>query len=903
MTGYTKSQLVDKKDIKVHGWCRNFTDGANQMEFVDLVESNGSKYAVGNHSSGYIILMKFNDNYDLEWQTSFDGGESGIDTASGISLAPNGELYISGKTTNVGSGGSDAILIRASAAGRLISTSVFGTNGNEVASSLCIIKSSNTNYIVLSVVSGTSTTFVITNLNGSIVNQYTVNNLVVNRLRVDESYDNIGQFLFAGNDGGVTPIAKFGVGDVGDNPIIKWVRTYSNGVNSSDALDFRNIDSDEYIVIGKQFTSALILKLSVVSNTPTKTWAKTIPSSTFNSLLVDANKEFYAVGYTTSSGIATMGMDDGIIVKFDTSGNIIWQNAFGHDMDERLISCVFDESEENIITVGWSESHSFGRDAILFRFWTGGFGTGLYHLEGNPGVPYIYQKTSLIASADNNSLISVTPLANIDGTLTTTGGVFQLFVGDTYTITNSGTNNYVFNGGNFVNANDPTLTLARGGTYTFVMAYTGTHPFYIKSINIVGTNGAYNEGVTNNGALAGQTLTFTVPINAPDILYYRCSSHSGMGGTINIVDNPALSNGFTQNDYGFLANIYDGSFGPDGLFTFWLGYFDLDLVQQYLNSDIHRQNELSGIKINYTKDIFKFYQVATVGDGTADDGNIFGYDIIEASNGIIWAIGQTSGDISQTNLGASGAYDYVLIEFDPTTEEFEYYQNGTFQDEETYALCELANGNIAYTGRTSGTLAGPNLGGYDIFLGIFDIVTEVSDYYSIGTGLDDKGVNIHDLGNNTLAIVFSSYGALGPTNSGTEDIGVILFNYSTDTWGTAYQTGSATSELFEQNGKPSVLLPDGRIAICCSSAGIFADDEVTYGFLDMCIAILDRNENRWYKYQIGSGASDFASSLDAIGNKILMAGYSRSTFADNDVNGVFIEFDADKTVGAKASVT
>lgn len=903
MTGYTKSQLIDRKDIKVHGWCRNFTDGANQMEFVDVVESNGGKYAVGNHSSGYIVLMKLDANYDLEWQTSFDAGSSGIDTAYGITLAPNGEIYICGKTTNIGQGGSDAILIRATSLGRLISTSVFGTAGNEYASSLCIINDSGINRVLLSVVSGTSTIFLVTDLTGAIVNQYTVNNLITNKVRKDEYNLNIGQFLFAGNDGAGTSIAKFGVGDINDNPIIKWVRTYSDGVNTSNALDIKSIDADEYVIVGKQSTAGLILKLQVTSNVPSKTWAKTVPLSTFNSVVVDSVKDFYVIGYTTSSGIAAMGMDDGLMIKFDSAGNIVWQNAFGHDMSERLNACVFDSSTENIITVGWSESHSFGRDAILFRFWAGGFGTGLYHAEGNPGIPYIYQKTSLTLSTDNNSLSSVTPSSNVSGSLVTTGGVFTPFVGDTYTVTNSGTNNYVFNGGAFTNANDPTLTLARGGTYTFVMAYSGTHPFYIKSINIVGTNGAYNTGVTNNGALAGQTLTFTVPIDAPDTLYYRCSSHSGMGGTINIVDNPALSNGFTQTDYGFLANIYDGSFGPDGLFTFWLGYIDLNLVQQYLNSDVYKQNKISKNKINYTPDVFKFYQVATVGDGSADDGNIFGYDIIEASTGLIWAIGQTSGDVSKTNLGNSGVYDYILIEFDPVTETFEYYQNGTALDEETYALTELANGNIAYTGRTTGNLGGANLGGYDIFLGIFDINTEVSDYYSTGTGLDDKGVNIHDLGNNTLAIVFSTYGTLGPTSSGTEDIGVILFNYATDTWGTAYQTGSPTSELFEQNGKPSVLLKDGRIAICCSTAGVFADDENTFGFLDLGLAILDRTSGTWTKYQIGSGASDFASSLDAVGDKILIAGYSRSTFADNDVNGIFVEFDAGISVGAKASVT
>lgn len=915
ITGYTKSELVDRKDMRVHGFCRNFTDGENLMQFVDMAtDSSNNIYAVGNHSTGYIVLMKFDANYNLLWQTALDDGDmTASEIAYGIAVDDTDHAYICGSTDWIGSGAGDAFIAKFTPAGLLQWTKVYGTAGNEYASSICRTQNNGDVSFVSSIVnvSDNSTTFIVINSDGIELEQFKVANLKVKRVRGDTKNINEGQFIFAGDDAAGTPTGKFGIGKTFDIAgMIKWIRTY--GTNCS-LTDIRNIGNSDYVVTGKIGTSSILLKvattLSLGVYTITKAWAKTMVNSELKSVTVDSLDNIYAVGYTTASGIATMGMDDGLIVKYNTTGTLQWQNAFGHDMSEQLLSVTMDpSSEENVLCVGWSESHSFGRDAVLFRFWGGGFGTGLYHREGNPGVPYIYQQTAITESTDATSLTTITTPTNVAGNLVETAGPAAPFIGDTYFVTHQGTNNYVFNGGTFVNGTDVTLTLARGGTYTFNISAVG-HPFYIKTAPGTGTVNAYNDGVTNNGSANG-TITFTVPETAPDTLYYNCRFHSGMAGVINIVENPDKSNGYTLADYGFLANVYDGSFGPSGVFMFFVGYIDLDEVQKYLNTEEHRADvaaESVGVGqkyVSYTKDVFKFWQASTVGDGTADDGNIFGYDVIKASSGKIYCIGQTSGDLSKVNTGDSGAYDYVLIEFDPVTETFEFYQNGTSNDEETYALCELGNGHIAYTGRTTGNLGGTPQGGYDIFLGIFDPETETSSYYSTGSGLDDKGLNVHDLGNNTLAIAYSSYGAVGSTaNIGTEDIGVILFNYSTDVWGNAYQTGSGTSEIFEQNGKPSVLLDDNRIAICCSSAGAFADNSLSYGFLDICVGILDLNTGLWKKYQVGSGASDFASSIFSTGDKVLVSGYSRAVFADGDTNAVFVELDVLNSVSAKAAVT
>ena len=92
-----------------------------------------------------------------------------------------------------------------------------------------------------------------------------------------------------------------------------------------------------------------------------------------------------------------------------------------------------------------------------------------------------------------------------------------------------------------------TLTLIRGNTYVFeVTAGADNHPFYISTSDVGGGAGAYSDGVTGNGATTGQTLTFEVPEDAPDLLYYQCQFHQFMGWEINVINNPVANEGEAQ---------------------------------------------------------------------------------------------------------------------------------------------------------------------------------------------------------------------------------------------------------------------------------------------------------------------------------------------------------------------
>ena len=80
---------------------------------------------------------------------------------------------------------------------------------------------------------------------------------------------------------------------------------------------------------------------------------------------------------------------------------------------------------------------------------------------------------------------------------------------------------------------NPHLTLTRGLNYKFQIS-AGGHPFWIKTVQGSGSSNGYS-GFKDQGTETG-TVFFTVPLNAPDTLYYNCEYHSAMTGTINIVN-------------------------------------------------------------------------------------------------------------------------------------------------------------------------------------------------------------------------------------------------------------------------------------------------------------------------------------------------------------------------------
>ena len=101
-------------------------------------------------------------------------------------------------------------------------------------------------------------------------------------------------------------------------------------------------------------------------------------------------------------------------------------------------------------------------------------------------------------------------------------------------VTSNGSGAYLFTGAGFpsTSGDNPALHLKKGQTYYFINNSGGSHPFRIQSTT--GTGGtAYNTGVTNNAAASG-AIIFHVSMDTPATLYYQCTAHGAMNGTINI---------------------------------------------------------------------------------------------------------------------------------------------------------------------------------------------------------------------------------------------------------------------------------------------------------------------------------------------------------------------------------
>jgi hypothetical protein len=120
-----------------------------------------------------------------------------------------------------------------------------------------------------------------------------------------------------------------------------------------------------------------------------------------------------------------------------------------------------------------------------------------------------------------------------------------------FRVTNRGNTAYVIDF-----QDNPAITLIRGNTYTFTLSLDGIYPFFIKTQPTLGTTNQYNSGVSNNGAITG-TITFTVPQDAPDTLYYVNPTQFGMQGVFTVINaTPGTGPGFwIQTDPGVNGRI------------------------------------------------------------------------------------------------------------------------------------------------------------------------------------------------------------------------------------------------------------------------------------------------------------------------------------------------------------
>ena len=153
--------------------------------------------------------------------------------------------------------------------------------------------------------------------------------------------------------------------------------------------------------------------------------------------------------------------------------------------------------------------------------------------------------TGIPAFSTTNLVFTVEVQEEEDATKTATASTTIFFVKDgsdgapgsaagnnVFVVTLPTSSAYGINGAGFSSVVQlPYLYLHRGLTYEFQVTAAG-HPFTIRdTLN----TGSFNNGVINNGT-TNSTLTFEVPMTAPDVLYYQSSNNANLHGKIYILD-------------------------------------------------------------------------------------------------------------------------------------------------------------------------------------------------------------------------------------------------------------------------------------------------------------------------------------------------------------------------------
>ena len=140
--------------------------------------------------------------------------------------------------------------------------------------------------------------------------------------------------------------------------------------------------------------------------------------------------------------------------------------------------------------------------------------------------------------AEFNTAVSDATLVDLDDSQTLTNKTVNLENNKLiveYAVTASG-GNFLIDG----EAN-ATISFSPGIVYRFDLSHSSlsSHPFKLSTTSDGSHNSGseYTTGKTDAGVSLGSSgayFEYTVDASTPDILYYYCSSHSGMGGTITV---------------------------------------------------------------------------------------------------------------------------------------------------------------------------------------------------------------------------------------------------------------------------------------------------------------------------------------------------------------------------------
>ena len=247
---------------------------------------------------------------EKEWSLSYGG--SGIDFLNSGIVTSDGNILVVGSTQSSdieglnNNGGRDAIILMYDSKGNLLWQDIWGGDALDAFSD--VIEGSGGYYVI--------GTYNSTNIEG-ISNSGGSDAIVI-------KYDKNGNIIWTRTFGGNKDENPKSIFEAEDGFIV------SGHYWSTDIVGLTNKGRCDGLLIKYDWDGNLIWK---------KSWGGN-EADIFSDILVDKNNDVVVVGYFDSTdieGFPNSGDDDGIILKFDSSGNIIWTKTLNRSSSDRFM--------------------------------------------------------------------------------------------------------------------------------------------------------------------------------------------------------------------------------------------------------------------------------------------------------------------------------------------------------------------------------------------------------------------------------------------------------------------------------------------------------------------------------------------------------------------------------------
>lgn len=150
-----------------------------------------------------------------------------------------------------------------------------------------------------------------------------------------------------------------------------------------------------------------------------RTWGGSNEEMVYD-ITADNNGNYYLVGYTESNdfGIISKGFVDGLILKINEAGDIIWQKNYGGSGFDRFRAVLFDTTSQSLVVVGSTSSSDQDLASITPNGGNDMWVTRIDPVTGNPTWTHTYGGSlndiaiSVVKSSDGNLVILGDAISN-----------------------------------------------------------------------------------------------------------------------------------------------------------------------------------------------------------------------------------------------------------------------------------------------------------------------------------------------------------------------------------------------------------------------------------------------------------------------------------------------------------